>query len=314
MADKNYYINFDRGTRVKADGSQDSTQASLYYEEVPQWSLRFIDEATNAPVDLSFITSWSSACDDDFDSVSDPWVRVLDADIDSSDSANGVITIPLDSDTSTFQAGIGTSEYKTIFFELKGLNVSGQIEVYVRFEILAKNTLDAGGGTPPEPVGLYYTKVQSDALYMANVSGTEDNIITALSGGGIQDSGIAVSNINVEAIGLACSDEDSTLVVGTDKVTFRMPYALTLTGVRAGVNTAPTGSTIIVDINQDGTSVLSTELTIDATEKTSVTASVPAVILTSALTSDSEISVDVEQVGSTIAGTGLKVFLICEKV
>jgi len=314
MANKNYYINFDRSIRVKADGSQDSTQASLYYEEVPQWTMRFIDEATNAPVDLSFITSWSSACDDDFDSASDPWVRVLDADIDSTDAANGVITIPLDSNTSTFQTGIGTAEYATIYFELKGLNVSGQIEVYVRFEILAKNTLDPGGGTPPEPVGLYYTKVEADAKYMANVSGTEDNIITALSGGGIQDSGIAVSNINVDAIGVACSDETSDLTVGTNKVKFRTPYALTATGVRASVNTAPTGSTIIVDINMDGTSILSTELSIDVGEKTSTTALDPAVIGTTALTDDAEITIDIDQVGSIVAGAGLKVFLVCEKV
>jgi hypothetical protein len=37
---------------------------------------------------------------------------------------------------------------------------------------------------------------------------------------------------------------------GTAKVTFRMPYAFTVTDVRASVNTAPTGSTILIDINE----------------------------------------------------------------
>jgi hypothetical protein len=71
---------------------------------------------------------------------------------------------------------------------------------------------------------------------------------------------------------IACSDETTNLTTGTAKVTFRMPYAMTLSSVRASVNTAPTGSTLIVDINEGGNSILSTKLSIDASEKTSTTA------------------------------------------
>lgn len=108
----------------------------------------------------------------------------------------------------------------------------------------------------------------------------------------------------------AVSDEVFDLVTGTAKLTFRMPHAVTLTDVRASVSTAPTGSTIIVDINQNAVSILSTKLTIDATEKTSTTATTPPVISTSALTDDAEITIDIDQVGSTIAGVGLKVTFI----
>jgi hypothetical protein len=111
-------------------------------------------------------------------------------------------------------------------------------------------------------------------------------------------------------IGVACSDEVTDLATGTAVVTFRMPFAMTLTGVRAGVSTAPTGSTVIVDINEAGTSVLSTKLSIDATEKTSTTAATAAVISDSALADDAEITIDIDQVGSTVAGTGLKVWLL----
>jgi hypothetical protein len=111
-------------------------------------------------------------------------------------------------------------------------------------------------------------------------------------------------------IGIACSDETSDLAVATGVATFRLPYAMTLTGVRATVNTAPTGSTIIVDINEGGTSVLSTKLSIDASEKTSTTAATAAVISDSALADDAEITVDIDQIGSTVAGAGLKVWLI----
>ena len=111
-------------------------------------------------------------------------------------------------------------------------------------------------------------------------------------------------------IGVACSDEDTALTTGAGKITFRMPYAMTLTAVRASVKTAPTGSTLVVDINEGGTSVLSTKLSIDATEKTSTTAATAAVISDSALADDAEITVDIDQIGATIAGAGLKVWLI----
>jgi hypothetical protein len=108
----------------------------------------------------------------------------------------------------------------------------------------------------------------------------------------------------------ATSDETTALTTGTAKVTFRVPTAFTLTGVRASLTTAQTsGSIFTVDINQNGTSLLSTKLTIDNTEKTSVTALTAAVISTSAITDDSEITVDIDQVGNGTA-KGLKITLI----
>lgn len=109
---------------------------------------------------------------------------------------------------------------------------------------------------------------------------------------------------------IAVSDETTDLTTGTAKVTFRMPFAMTLTAVRASVTTAPTGSVLTVDINESGTSILSTKLTIDATEKTSTTAATPAVISDSALADDAEMTIDIDGVGSTVAGAGLKVYLI----
>ena len=108
---------------------------------------------------------------------------------------------------------------------------------------------------------------------------------------------------------IAASDEATNLVTGTNKVYFRMPYAGTLLAVKATVNTAPTGSTLICDINEAGTSVLGTKLSIDASEKTSDTAASAATITDSALANDAEITIDIDQVGSTVAGKGLKVYL-----
>lgn len=109
---------------------------------------------------------------------------------------------------------------------------------------------------------------------------------------------------------IACSDETTNLTTGTAKVTFRAPFAMTITGVRANVNTAPVGSTIIVDINDGGTTIMSTnKLSIDASEKTSVTAATAAGITDSAIADDAEITIDIDQIGSSTAGKGLKVII-----
>jgi hypothetical protein len=111
-------------------------------------------------------------------------------------------------------------------------------------------------------------------------------------------------------IQLAASDETTALTAGTNKVTFRLPVAFTLTAVRASLTTAQaSGSIFTVDINESGTSILSTKLTIDNTEKTSTTAATPAVISDTALADDAEITIDIDQIGNGTA-TGLKITLI----
>ena len=89
---------------------------------------------------------------------------------------------------------------------------------------------------------------------------------------------------------------------------------MNLTEVRASVNTAPVGSTLNVDINDGGASVLSTVITIDDSEKTSTTAATPPVISSSTILDDAEITIDIDQVGSTTAGKGLKVVMIGQRI
>ena len=113
-----------------------------------------------------------------------------------------------------------------------------------------------------------------------------------------------------ENLTVAVGDEVTPLTTGTAKITFRMPYALELLEARASVTTAPTGSTLQCDVNEGGVSIFSTPITIDAGETTSTTAATPPVISDTGLADDAEITIDIDQVGSTIAGTGLKVSLI----
>ncbi len=69
------------------------------------------------------------------------------------------------------------------------------------------------------------------------------------------------------------------------------------------------GSILTVNINESGTTILSTKLTIDNTEKTSTTADTAAVISDVNLADDAEITIDIDQVGDGTA-KGLKITLI----
>ena len=114
-----------------------------------------------------------------------------------------------------------------------------------------------------------------------------------------------------EVIAFAVSDETTALTTGTAKLTFRMPFKMELDEVRASLTGAgSTSGTTTVDINESGTTILSTKLTIDYGEKTSETAATPPVISDSTLADDSEITIDIDAVTGGADETGLKVYLI----
>lgn len=106
----------------------------------------------------------------------------------------------------------------------------------------------------------------------------------------------------------ALSDETTAITTGAAKVTWRAPFAMTVTAVRASLSTASSSGIPTVDINEGGTTILSTKLTIDANEKTSTTAATPAVISDSAIADDAEITFDVDTAGTGAAGLKVKIY------
>ncbi len=148
-------------------------------------------------------------------------------------------------------------------------------------------------------------------VYAGTAGWIDDPSITGGGGGAVSSVNGATGAVIVRVpIIIACSDETTALTTGAAKATFRMPYAMTLTAVRASLTTAqPSGSIFTVDINEAGATILSTKLTIDNTEKTSTTAATPAVISDTSLANDAEITIDIDQIGASGAA-GLKVYLI----
>jgi len=153
----------------------------------------------------------------------------------------------------------------------------------------ANPTWATGGGGSGDVVGPGSAVSGNVATY----SGTTGKLIA--------DGGASIADLKKQAIQVAVSDETTNLTTGTAKLTFRMPWAMTLTEVRSSLSVASSSGLVTVDIKESGTTIFSTALSIDATEKTSTTAATPAVLSDTALADDAEITVDI-----TAAGTGAK--------
>jgi hypothetical protein len=139
--------------------------------------------------------------------------------------------------------------------------------------------------------------------------GTQVRCAKVVGGIGYYDP-IPAFRIGDVPLGIACSEEQIPIEVTAAATTFRMPKDLPLGEVRASLtNPQVSGSIFTVDITQNGTSIFSTLLTIDNTEKTSTTAATPAVLSATDLFDDDEIVVQVTQIGDGTA-TGLKVSFI----
>ena len=121
------------------------------------------------------------------------------------------------------------------------------------------------------------------------------------------------TNAPLETFAIALSDETTVLGAASDSVplaTFHIPYAFTVTSVKAGLTKAGTGAALITcDIHEAGTTILSTKITIDASEKTSATAATPPVISDSTLASDALIECFLDTRDTNNLATGLKIYI-----
>ena len=120
-----------------------------------------------------------------------------------------------------------------------------------------------------------------------------------------------VLNLVPVCVTVALSDESTPITAGTTKMSFRMPFGMVLTDVRTSlVGAGSTSGLTTIDINETGTTILSTKLSIDFGELTSTTAATPAVISDSALADDALIEIDIDAVTGGADEVGLKLHMI----
>jgi len=97
-----------------------------------------------------------------------------------------------------------------------------------------------------------------------------------------------------------------TLNTKTGASRFYVEDSCVIVGVRVSVGTAPTGASIIVDVNKNGSTVFTTQSNRPTIAVSSNTATASSPDVTSLAAGD-YLSVDVDQVGSTVAGADLTV-------
>ena len=90
---------------------------------------------------------------------------------------------------------------------------------------------------------------------------------------------------------------------------FRVPFGGTIESVSAYTNDAGVTGTQIVDINKNGSTILSTKITIDTGEKSSEDATTPPVLSVTTIAKDDIITIDSDQIHSGTAANGLSVML-----
>jgi len=102
-----------------------------------------------------------------------------------------------------------------------------------------------------------------------------------------------------------------TTTTGTQRLPIDGTY--TIIGTRLMVGTAPTGANLIVDVNKNGTTIYTTQgnrPTVTATQNAGGPGTAPDI---TALAAGDYLTVDIDQVGSTVAGSDLTVSVIVSK-
>ena len=161
-------------------------------------------------------------------------------------------------------------------------------------------------------------KINDPSVYPLTTPSSEDKVIgTDISNTSNSANGETVSfglgditKLVPVVIVVSLTGETEEASTGTAKNTFRSPYGFIMTNARLSASVAPVGANMVVDINVNGNTILATKLSIDDGEKTSTTASVEVSISSAPIADDSEITVDIDQVGSTTAGSGVKLYMI----
>jgi hypothetical protein len=168
----------------------------------------------------------------------------------------------------------------------------------------------------------------TDGLVLNSLIANSKGSLITSTGSAVDDLAVGTNGYRLEAasgetlglkwapdpvvLAVAVSDETTALTTGTAKVTFRMPFAMTVTAVRASLSTASSSGNPTFDINEGGTSILgANKLSIDANEKTSTTAATATSISDSALADDAEITIDIDTAGT--GAKGAKVYIIGTK-
>ena len=99
---------------------------------------------------------------------------------------------------------------------------------------------------------------------------------------------------------------DAANSAANDKLRFRVPFACTIRAMTVATDVAPTGASLIFDVNKNGTTLFTTQANRPTIVASGVSASVALPNVTTLALGD-VITVDCDQVGSSVASTGFTI-------
>ena len=151
----NLYYNTTAQCRVDENNTRIAAKPVIHYGACPTWELHFFSgdpSETPEAVDLSDIVAWRAAVDSDWNSATEPMCRTLDEDIDASQAADGIISVPVNANTQRYHTVVNGKQSVGGWFELRGFDDQGNVTLVVLLNITCSNSIDPTGGAEPEPV------------------------------------------------------------------------------------------------------------------------------------------------------------------
>ena len=170
------------------------------------------------------------------------------------------------------------------------------------------HSLTVNGDTSITGTLMIANPLTASAFYsFPTAEGTANQVLAATGVGGLIFSDLAT--LMPQCMTIAVTEENTNIQTGTAQVTIRSPYSIGITDVRGSLSTASTSGVVEFDVNVDGTSIFTTEATIDANETTTQSAAVASAISGSVamVGDDSVITIDIDSAGT--GARGLKVTL-----
>lgn len=163
-------------------------------------------------------------------------------------------------------------------------------------------------------MAITYTKTSQGRKWYVGTGTPASNSLTGSNGDRYVDTTTGIvwmyktswTPAGTQVIQIAFSDLTTAITTGTSKGYDIVPMDMTVTEIFACLLTPQTSGTIFtVNVKEAGTTILSTKITIDNTETSSLTAATPPVISDTTLTKGNLITIDVDQVGDGTAKGGI---------
>ncbi|ANS03419.1 triple helix repeat-containing collagen [uncultured Mediterranean phage uvDeep-CGR2-KM19-C269] len=111
-----------------------------------------------------------------------------------------------------------------------------------------------------------------------------------------------------ESLVIPLSDETSDLTTADGVYSFYLPYALTIDKMYLSLNSTCAGADVEVDCQRNGTTIFDTDRLVVA-QGTNISTLQPDFANPTVFAIGSKMSFNIEQIGSTTAGAGLKVMI-----